>query len=81
MKFKIGDKVVSKKTLDCEIVDCEEMETKRVIIREGMTGKVIDIVGKLVGVEFDYFINGHCCREKGKSGYCYYCNQDMIENI
>ena len=57
------------------------METKRVIIREGMTGKVIDIVGKLVGVEFDYFINGHCCREKGRNGYCYYCKLDMIENI
>jgi len=39
---------------------------------DGKHGRVLDNSGRMIGVEFDDYINGHSCSGNGKNGYCYY---------
>ena len=69
MKFNIGDRVVAVLPVagNCSLV--------------GKIGKVIclDFDGFDLGVEFDYYFDGHSCGGKGKQGHCRYgFNSDFI---
>lgn len=69
MKFKVGDKVKF----------IEEHGTYQE--RKGMRGTVVACSGKLIGIEFDDFINGHSCDGKGKMGYCVWRYETSVEPI
>lgn len=44
-----------------------------------LTGTIVDFLDEdTIGVEFDNYIDGHTCHDKGRDGYCWYiANHDI----
>ena len=70
MKYKIGQIVIVKK-----------LQPLNNLINIGDEGKIVSFRDGLIGVEFFHYINGHSCRDKGRSEYCWWFKPDELEIV
>lgn len=48
----------------------------------GLIGTIIEICDDgICGIQFDKYINGHGCENRGRVGYCWYLPNDCFEYI
>lgn len=72
MKLKIGDRVRVK----------EIFNWGRILLKKGLTGKVIGKHGTIICIEFDEYIDGHdgaVFNSIGKNGYCWNFENEELE--
>jgi len=65
--FKLGDRVIVAENYG--------------VAHIGMKGRTIYVGNFNAGVEFDEYISGHSCDDKGKNGFCYYITFPCLKKL